>query len=143
MLVREVMSSDVVTCSIDATLRDAVGQLREHDVGSVIVLSADGHPTGMVTESDALQAGYETDRAFSAIQVRDLSHGAVVTASPDETVHHVAHRMASEDVKKVPVMDGIDLVGIVTLTDIVWELSELRSEAVEFATMPERWQPHQ
>jgi CBS domain-containing protein len=38
-------------------------------------------------------------------------------------------------------MDDLDLVGIVTLTDIVWHLSDLRSEAVEFATMNDQWGP--
>lgn len=141
MLVRELMSRDVVTCPADATLREAVGELCQHDVGSVILVSEDGHPTGMVTESDALRAGYESDRPFSEIQVSDLSHRAVVTASPDETVQHVARRMADEGVKKVPVLDGIDLVGIVTLTDIVWHLSDLRSEAAEFAEMGREWGP--
>jgi len=141
MLVRELMSTDVVTCSEEATLREAVGKLCEHGVGSVILLSQEGHPTGMVTESDALRAGYETDRPFSEIQVAALSHRAVVTVSPDETVQHAARRMAEEGVKKAPVMDGIDLVGIVTLTDVVWHLSDLRSEAAEFATMDERWGP--
>ena len=65
-----------------------------------------------------------------------------MTAAPDETVQHVARRMADEGVKKVPVMDDIDLVGIVTLTDIVWHLSDLRSEAAEFAEMGREWGPH-
>lgn len=136
------MSKDVVTCSEDATLREAVGELREHGVGSVIVLSAEGNPTGIVTESDALQAGYETDRPFSEIRISDLSHRAVVTASPNETVQHVARRMADEGVKKVPVLDDLDLVGMITLTDVVWHLSDLRSEAAEFATVDQKWRPN-
>lgn len=54
MLFRELMSTDVVTIPRSATLWGAVERLREHDVGSVIVLSKEGHPTGTVTESDAL-----------------------------------------------------------------------------------------
>ncbi|MFW5978240.1 MAG: CBS domain-containing protein [Halohasta sp.] len=142
MLVRELMTTDVVTCPREATLREAVGQLCEHGVGSVILLSEEGHPTGIVTESDTLCVAYETDRPLSEIDVADLSHRAVVTASPDETVQRVARRMAAEGVKKVPVMDGLDLVGIVTLTDIVWHLSALRSEAAEFATMDREWGPN-
>lgn len=141
MLVRELMTTDVVTCPEDATLSDAVGALLEHGVGSVILVSEEGNPTGIVTETDALRAGYETDDPFSEIQVGDLSHGAVVTAKTDETVQHVARRMAGEGVKKVPVIDGIDLVGIITLTDIVWHLSDLRAEAAEFAEMDTRWGP--
>ncbi|MFW6017922.1 MAG: CBS domain-containing protein [Halapricum sp.] len=141
MLVRELMTSDVVTCPEDATLTVAVGELLDHGVGSVILTSEEGHPTGIVTETDALRAGYRTDRPFSDIRVTDLSHGAVITASPDETVQHVARRMAAEGVKKVPVMDGVDLLGIVTLTDIVWHLSDIRSEAAEIAEMNPGWGP--
>ncbi|MEF8881542.1 MAG: CBS domain-containing protein [Halapricum sp.] len=141
MLVHELMTTDVVTCDADATLREAVDRLLEHGVGSVILTSDEGNPTGIITETDALRAGYETDRPFSEIPVRQLSHGAVITASPDETVQRAARRMADEGVKKVPVMDGIDLVGVVTLTDIVWHLSDLRSEAAEISEMGPEWGP--
>lgn len=139
MLVRELMSTDVVTCHEEATLREAVGKLCEHGVGSVIVLDDDGHPVGMVTETDALQAGYDTDRPFSEIRVGDLSHRAVVTVAPEKTVQHVARKMSEEGVKKVPVMDHLELLGIVTLTDIVWKLPELRSEAADLASPPREW----
>lgn len=62
MLVQELMTTDVVTCDADATLRQAVGLLLEHGVGSVILTSDEGNPTGIITETDALRAGYETDR---------------------------------------------------------------------------------
>ncbi|QSG10002.1 CBS domain-containing protein [Halapricum desulfuricans] len=141
MLVRELMTTDVVTCDEHATLRVAVGTLLERGVGSVVLTSDEGNPTGIVTESDALRAAYRTDRPLSGIEVADLSHGSVITASPDETVQRVARRMATEGVKKVPVMDGVDLRGIVTLTDIVWHLSDIRSEAAEVAEMGSEWGP--
>ena len=141
MLVEELMTTDVVTCDENGTLREAAGELLEHGVGSVILLSEEGNPTGIVTETDALRAGYRTDRAFSEMTVGELSHGAVITASPEETIQHVSRRMATEGVKKVPVMDGVDLLGIITLTDIVWHLSDIRSEAAEIAEMGAEWGP--
>lgn len=141
MLVEELMTTDVVTCEENGTLREAVGKLLEHGVGSVILLSKEGNPTGIVTETDALRAGYRTDRPLSEIPVSELSHGAVITASPEETIQHVSRRMAREGVKKVPVMDGVELLGIITLTDIVWHLSDIRSEAAEIAEMGSEWGP--
>ncbi|QSG05080.1 CBS domain-containing protein [Halapricum desulfuricans] len=141
MLVRELMTAAVVTCDEHATLSAAVGKLLEHGVGSVVLTSDGGNPTGIVTETDALRAAYRTDRPLSEIRVADLSHGSVITASPDETVQRVARRMATEGVKKVPVMDGVDLLGIVTLTDIVWHLSDIRSEAAEVAERGSEWGP--
>lgn len=142
MLVEDLMTTDVVTAAHDATLRAAVEQLLSEGVGSVIVVDGDGYPVGMVTESDALRAAYETGLPLDEIAVADLSHRAVVTTPPDRTVQSVARRMAEEGVKKVPVMDGIELVGMITLTDVVWHLSEIRKEATELAEMPDQWGPN-
>jgi CBS domain-containing protein len=49
--------------------------------------------------------------------------------------------MAEETVKKVPVMDDLELVGIVTMTDIVWHFAELRKEASEMGEAYSRWKP--
>lgn len=49
--------------------------------------------------------------------------------------------MADEGVKKVPVLDDFDLVGIVTLTDIVWHLSEIRQEAAGLEDAHSEWNP--
>lgn len=141
MLVSELMSTDVVTVPRAATLREAVDRLLEHDVGSVIVLSEEGHPTGIVTESDALQAAHRTGEPLREIDVVELSHRPVVTTKPDATVPYVASRMADEGVKKAAVMDDLDLVGIITLTDIVWHLSEIRKEASAFGEAISRWSP--
>jgi CBS domain-containing protein len=142
MLVKDLMTTDVVTVPQDATLRAAAERLLTEDVGSVIVVDEETNLAGMVTETDTLRAAYETDAPLSEIAVADLSHPAVVTTTPDRTIQHVARTMADEGVKKVPVVDGIDLVGMITLTDIVWELSDIRKEAVELAEMADHWDPN-
>lgn len=133
------MTEDVVTVPADATLDRAVRALLDNGVGSVVVRS-DGAPAGIVTESDALRSALETGRPLDEIDVADLVHRPVITTAPDRTVQHVARRMAEADVKKVPVVDGVDLVGIVTLTDLVWHLSDIRDEASAASEAAERWQ---
>jgi len=141
MLVKDVMSTDVVTVDRDASVRDVVGRLLEHEVGSVVVVSDEGNPVGIVTETDALRAGYRTGDPFREIRAMDLAHRPVITTAPSATVQWVARKMADNDVKKVPVMDGLELVGIITLTDIVRHLSDIRTEAGELATVSEAWEP--
>ncbi|MFB6152447.1 MAG: CBS domain-containing protein [Haloarculaceae archaeon] len=128
MLVRELMTTDVVTVGIDATLREAVGRLLDEGVGSVVVVE-DDTPAGFVTETDALRAAHDRGEPLQAIAVRDLAHPPVVTTDPDRTVRSVATTMADEGVKKVLVTEDLDIVGIVTLTDVVWHLSDIRKEA--------------
>ncbi len=135
------MTDDVVSVSRSATLREAVERLLTEEVGSVIVLSEEGNPVGIVTETDALEAVYQTGEPFSEIEVANLSHRPVVTTKPKATVPHVANDMASKGVKKAPVMDDLDLVGIVTMSDIVWHLSELRKEASSYGEAISQWEP--
>jgi len=138
MLVREMMTADVVTVGADATLRDAVAALLDHGVGSVVV-TVDGDPAGLVTETDALEAVYEGACAPGEVPVRDLIERPVVTTAPDRTVQRAARTMADEGVKKLLVLDDMDVVGIVTLTDVVWHLAEIRSEAMDIASA--EWGP--
>lgn len=132
MLVRELMTTDVVTVGVDATLDDAVGNLLSAGVGSVVVVDGET-PTGIVTETDALEAAHDRGRPFDGIAVRDLAHPPLVTTDPDRTVQRVARTMAEEGVKKVVVTEGLSILGIVTLTDVVYHVADLRKEAAAAA----------
>ena len=93
-----------------------------------------------MTETDALSAAHDRDQSLSAVAVRGLAHPPVVTTDPDRTVQGVARTMADEEVKKVLVTDGLEVLGIVTLTDIVWRLSDVRKEAAALAR--DEWNPN-
>jgi len=141
MLVQDLMTTEVVTVPERATLHDVVGRLLAEEVGSVIVLSEEGNPSGIVTETDVLQAAYQTQAALDETRVSSLAHRPVVTTKPTRTVQTVARKMAEESVKKVPVMEDLELVGILTLTDIVWHLSEIRKEATALEQAHQQWDP--
>lgn len=127
MLVEAVMSTDLVTCSADDTLRTAAEQMLRKGVGSVIVLN-DGDPAGILTETDLMQAGYRTDEAFSTIGVTDAMSSPLVTIAEEDTLRKATDRMQSEGIKKLPVERDLSLVGVVTLTDIAYHLSDIKSE---------------
>ena len=141
MQVRDLMSTDVVTVAADATLQTAAGHLLDNGVGSVVVLDDDGNPVGIVTESDLIRASYRSTRPFTDLDVAEVGHRPVITTEPTSSISLVAKKMAREDVKKVPVMDDLSLVGVVTLTDVVWHLSDIRSEAIELEEASEKWNP--
>jgi CBS domain-containing protein len=101
---------------------------------------ADGNPAGIVTESDALDGALQTGDPLDAIPVTKLTHRSVMTISPETTVQKAARIMAERDIKKLPVKDGLELLGIITLTDIVWHLSDIRKEAASLDAVRERWE---
>lgn len=142
MLVRDLMSTDVVTVPMEATLQVAAERLLTNDVGSVIVVDEAGAPMGILTESDLIRAAHESERPFTDIDVQQVGHKPVVTIEPDATISRVAGMMADEDVKKVPVMEDFELVGIITLTDVVWDLSDIRKEASDLEAARQKWDPH-
>jgi CBS domain-containing protein len=142
MFVRDLMSTDVVTVPLATTVHDAAGRLLDSGVGSVIVVDDDGAPVGILTESDLISAGYRTERPFTDIDVADAGRKPVITTKPTASVSLVAGRMADNDVKKVPVMEELDLVGVITLTDIVWHLSDIRKEASDLERASDKWDPN-
>lgn len=132
MIVRDVMTADVVTAPVDASLAAAVERFLDAGVGSVVVVDG-GTPTGLVTETDALAAALDSGRPLANIPLREVATAPPLTTTPDRTVQHLARRMADRDVKKVVVTEDVDVVGVVTLTDVVWHLSDIRSEAAAIA----------
>jgi CBS domain-containing protein len=127
MLVEDVMATDIVTCEAEATLRVAVERMLRAHVGSVIV-TREGNPAGIVTETDALLAGYRTEKPFGEIPVRSVASDSLVTIQPSRTVRSAIQLMREEAIKKLPVVEGLDLVGILTMTDITRHYGDIVRE---------------
>jgi len=128
MLVRELMTTDLVTAPVETDMQTIAKRMLKERVGSIIITS-DGTPTGIVTESDALTVGYAADKPFSAVPVRAAMSHPLVTIEPTATVRAATNRMVDEELKKLPVVSGLDLRGILTMTDIIRAHSELLKEA--------------
>jgi CBS domain-containing protein len=130
--VREIMSSPVVTVTADTTLVEAAGVLAEERVGSLVV--GTDIVDGIVTETDIVRAvGDSTD--LSATTVGDIMSDPVVTIRPAESAQVAGERMGHNGVKKLPVTESGEAVGIVTTTDLAHLFP--RSQ-VRMATQPER-----
>lgn len=138
MLVRDAMTTEVVTVEADASFQQAVGRMLREGVGSVVV-TRDGDPAG--AETDALTAGYLSERPFTAIPVSKAASGSLVTVSPSATVRKAVDRMREHDVKKLPVAESMEIVGILTMTDVVRRQEELIDEVVGLERSRQGWSP--
>lgn len=128
MFVRELMTTDMVTVPADITLRDAIRRMLFKEVGYVVVVDEDGNPGGFITETDVLHAVYQAEPPPSEISVVDVAHPPEFTVGPNTTIGHVARKMIDRNERKVPVMDDLELVGVLTLSDIVAHLSDIRQD---------------
>jgi len=122
----ELMSRDVVTVPPDATVRAALAAMIEHDFGSVVVAS-DGKALGMFTERDVTRHVL-TDVALLEERVGDLMSTDLVTVAPGDQVVDVFELMNSKGIRRLPVVDGDRLVGIVTEGDLRRWVAEVAKE---------------
>lgn len=137
MLVEETMSTDIVTCSVEASLQAAVERMLENRVGSVIVLNGET-PVGIATETDTLHAGYVTEQPFTEIPLQKVMSQPLVTISPTKTLRRATKRMSEDGVKKLVVVEDMELLGIVTTQDIVDNYHELKSEVTDLVRRTRR-----
>ncbi|TDD94243.1 CBS domain-containing protein [Actinomadura rubrisoli] len=130
MLVREAMTSPVVTIPPSATVRQAIRVLDEHDITALPVVEGTGRLVGIVSEMDLLRGEFDADpRAFARPlpssrtptprRVADVMTRDVRTVRPGADVAELAETMMSTRVKSVPVVDGHDVVGIVGRRDLI------------------------
>ena len=119
MKVRNVMTSDVVTCRPEETLAALAGKMWDGDCGVVPVVDDQNRPIGLITDRDAFIAVATRNLRPSEIRVQEAMHPAtLVTASPEDDVRTALQRMAASQVRRLPVVDDRGtLVGIMTISD--------------------------
>src|SRR4029453_5990674 len=115
--IRDLMTTELVTVDEAATLQDVATLMRDHDVGDVIV-RREGQVGGIVTDRDIVVRAVAEGEDPAPPTAADICPGAVVTLSPDDPVDAAAQRMADAAVRRLPVVEGGDVVGIVTLGDL-------------------------
>ena len=118
ILVRHAMTTDVKTAKRDMNAADAAGLMRNYDVGVIPVLDDDGSLAGLVTDRDLVIRVIADREDANAVRLGDIATRSVVTATPDMNISDARDLMAEHRVRRLPVMQGDRLVGIVSLGDV-------------------------
>jgi CBS domain-containing protein len=116
--IREVMTSSVVTAPESAPVREVAELMRERNVGSVVLVDAGGAPAGFLTDRD-LAVSVLADGRDPGDRAADHASAPVVTGSIDMDVREAAALMTGHGIRRLPILDGHRLTGIVTLDDLV------------------------
>lgn len=131
-----VCTSHPVTVDIDETVVTAARLMREKHVGTVVVLET-GKPRAILTDRDiAIVAVAQCADRIETLAVRDiLTGGELHVAHAEEPLWKTLKRMRDRGVRRMPVLDDGELVGIVSLNDALSALSE---QLNDIATLAER-----
>lgn len=121
-------SQEVVTISPDASVRQLLASLAEHNVGALVVSSDGKHLEGIVSERDVVRRLNDSEglleATVSSIMTRDVH-----TCDGDHPVNDLMQVMTDRRIRHVPVMKDDELVGIISIGDVVKNrMSELEFE---------------
>ena len=115
--VRDVMTTDLVTCPSSAPLSDAAGYMRDRNIGDVLVVD-DGSIRGIVTDRDIVVRCVADGGDVRTAKVGDVCTPDLMTVPADATIEEAARLMRDNALRRLPVVDRGRPVGIVTLGDL-------------------------
>ena len=123
MRVEELLDSEnrnrIFTIGADADLETAIGEMDRTGVSALIVTDAE-RPAGILAERDVLRCHLRNrDRAFEDIQVREAMTARLIVAGADDPVSDAMAVMIQAGIRHLPVVQGQELVGMLTLGDLV------------------------
>jgi CBS domain-containing protein len=125
MLVRDVMSSPVVTMDEDESSNKAAANMDMHDLGAVIVTNKAGKSIGIITERDLVIRVIAKNLKPDTVKAKEIMTTPLVTIEPEATISDAARRMTRLDIRRLGVIYKGNLVGIISSKDILGVMPEL------------------
>jgi len=125
MLVGEIMHSDVKTASASDSFADVAKMMRSNGISSVVVLEGK-KLQGIVTERDIVNLVAEGGDPNTTTVERGMTRLDLITVDPKTELSHAAELMVSNNIRHLPIVDGGNVVGIVSIRDMTrWAADEL------------------
>lgn len=117
MLLADCMKREVRTCASSTTVADAVKEMSENDVGSLVIVDGK-EPVGIFTERDLLKRVVAQDKDPRTVKIGDVMTKNVFTVQATEYIGNVYHSLTHRGIRHAPVVDQGVLVGIVSVRDL-------------------------
>jgi len=135
---RDIMTPDAECVRTSDTLVKAAQRMRDLGVGSMPICGDDDRLAGMLTDRDIVVKCIADGGDPTSTQVETLAEGKPVTIGADDDIQEALRTMTSHDVRRLPVIDGDRLVGIVSQADIAKHLPEAAGALVsDLSTSPD------
>ncbi|WP_163970216.1 CBS domain-containing protein [Oceanobacillus halotolerans] len=115
---RNLMTSDVYTVKENQTVQEAAAIMSEHNIGAVPVVNNSGQVVGMVTDRDiTLRSTAQGEQAQTPV-TEIMTSQQVVQGTPDMDVNEAAELMSQQQIRRLPVVENGQVVGMVALGDL-------------------------
>ena len=124
---RDIMTGNAECVSVNDTLVDAARKLRDLDVGAMPICGEDNRLKGMLTDRDIVVKVLAAGKDPAGTTAGELGEGKPVTIGADDSIEDALRTMSDHQVRRLPVIDGHDLVGIISQADIARNLDDERT----------------
>ena len=122
--------SDIISIQPDASVLDAIKLMAEKGIGSLVVTEG-GALKGIVTERDYARKVIIKGRASDSTAISEIMTADVITASSNQSVNQCMAIMTEKKCRHLPVVDDGELVGMISIGDLVQAIIEDQAEEIE------------
>jgi CBS domain-containing protein len=127
---REIMTGGAECVGENESLADAAKKMRELDVGALPICGEDNRLKGMLTDRDIVVEAIAQGKSPDETKAGQLGDGKPVTIGADDSAEEALQTMAEHKVRRLPVIDGHDLIGVVSQADVATNLSDGQTGAL-------------
>jgi CBS domain-containing protein len=125
MLVKDAMSSPVVTTDENASTDKIAKLMDENDLGCVIVTNIEGKPLGIITERDLVVRVLAKNLQPATVKAKEIMTEPLATIEPEASITDAARRMSRLDIRRLGVIYKGNLVGVIASKDVLGVMPEL------------------
>jgi CBS domain-containing protein len=112
---------------LDATIDEAAQKMASDDIGAMPICNGEGRLQGMLTDRDIVVKVLAAGKDPRTTKVEEVAQGTeVVTIGADDSIDEALRTMKDHKVRRLPVIDGTDLVGMVSQGDVAKHVSDDR-----------------
>jgi CBS domain-containing protein len=134
MRIRELMTPNPITLQASTPVIEAARAMRQHNVGDVVVRK-DGKPCGIVTDRDIVVRVLGEGRDPTKTDLDAICSHELSTVSPDESTSAAVRLMSERAIRRLPVVENNEIVGIVSLGDLALQLDR-KSALADISAAP-------
>ncbi len=121
---------DIITINAQETVVEASRLIKQHRIGALMVKGDGDAIVGIISERDIVTGLSENGAQLGDMAVADLMTSNLITCTPDETVNSALGLMSDRGIRHLPVFDGEQLVGFVSIRDLLRQkIDEVQAEA--------------
>ena len=125
MKVQDFMTRLIITVEVDTLVKDAAKLMAAEDVGSLLVTKSDVL-AGMVTRRELIGAHLLSEESYQTLTVEDIMTTPVITIGPEADLGQTIALMNQTGIRRIPVIEGNDIIGLVCTSDVIRVLATMK-----------------